>query len=187
MEIYCSPWILLPCPSWIIFYQYCLRDHQKLQTKAKCLINMCGMKKQASLHRWDCWHCIGCNTDPPIHIHKVIPPEVWKAFNVGINAWHITSVLYSNGDKTTWLSPFSWRLFLIHIKVYEMWPVCYCYWFNWRNYIDAPTAMLYHWNMIQSHDEQNHRELILTPLLFTSYDNYLQSSKSFQVGLKFVC
>ena len=39
--------------------------------------------------------------------------------------------------------------------------------------LHAPTAMLYHWNMIQFHDEQNHRESIMTPLLFTSYDNYL--------------
>jgi hypothetical protein len=39
--------------------------------------------------------------------------------------------------------------------------------------LHAPTAMLYHWNMIQFHDKQNHRELMLTPLLFTSYDNYL--------------
>jgi hypothetical protein len=39
--------------------------------------------------------------------------------------------------------------------------------------LHAPTAMLYHWNMIQSHDEKNHRELMLMPLLFTSYDNYL--------------
>jgi hypothetical protein len=53
--------------------------------------------------------------------------------------------------------------------------------------LHAPTAMLYHWDMIQSHDKQNHRELMLTPLLFTSYDNYLQSSKSFQEGLKFGC
>ncbi len=43
--------------------------------------------------------------------------------------------------------------------------------------------MLYHCNMIQSHDEQNHRESMLIPLLFTSYDNYLRSSKSFQEGL----
>ncbi len=43
--------------------------------------------------------------------------------------------------------------------------------------LHAPTAMLYHWNMIQFHDEQNHRESMLMPLLFTSYDNYLQSSK----------
>jgi hypothetical protein len=28
---------------------------------------------------------------------------------------------------------------------------------------------------------------MLTPLLFMPHDNYLQSSKSFQVGLKFVC
>jgi hypothetical protein len=36
--------------------------------------------------------------------------------------------------------------------------------------LHTPTAMLYHWNMIQSHDKQNHRELMLMPLLFTSYD-----------------
>ncbi len=35
--------------------------------------------------------------------------------------------------------------------------------------LDAPTAKLYHWNMIQSHDEQNHREPMLMPLLFTSH------------------
>jgi hypothetical protein len=40
--------------------------------------------------------------------------------------------------------------------------------------------------MIQSHDKKNHRELMLMPLLFTSYDNYLQSSKSFQVGLNWM-
>jgi hypothetical protein len=44
--------------------------------------------------------------------------------------------------------------------------------------IHAPTAMLYLWNM-QFHDGKNHRESMLMPLLFTSYDNYLQSSKSF--------
>jgi hypothetical protein len=41
--------------------------------------------------------------------------------------------------------------------------------------LHAPTAMLYHWNMIQVHDKQNHRELMLMPLLFTPYDNYLGS------------
>ncbi len=44
----------------------------------------------------------------------------------------------------------------------------------------APAAMLYHWNMIETNDEQIHRELILMPLLFASYENYLQLSKSFQ-------
>jgi hypothetical protein len=53
--------------------------------------------------------------------------------------------------------------------------------------LHAPTATLHHWNMIQSHDKQNHRELMLVPLLFTSYVNYLRSSKSFQKGLKFGC
>jgi hypothetical protein len=52
--------------------------------------------------------------------------------------------------------------------------------------LHAPTAMSYHWNMIQSHDKQNHRESMLMPLLFTTYDNYLQSLKSFQVGLNWM-
>jgi hypothetical protein len=46
----------------------------------------------------------------------------------------------------------------------------------------APTAMLYHWNMIEPHDEQIHRESMLMPLLFASYENYVRSSKSFQDG-----
>jgi hypothetical protein len=46
--------------------------------------------------------------------------------------------------------------------------------------------MLYHWNMIQTHDEQNDRESMLIPLLFTSYDNYLRSLKSFQEGLNWM-
>ncbi len=46
----------------------------------------------------------------------------------------------------------------------------------------APAAMLYHWNMIESNDEQMHRELMLMPLLFASYENYVRSSKSFQEG-----
>ncbi len=52
--------------------------------------------------------------------------------------------------------------------------------------LHAPTAMLYHWNIIQFHNEQNYGELILTPLLFTSYENYLRSSKSFQVSLNWI-
>ncbi len=90
-------------------------------------------KNQALPHWWDSWHCIVCNTDSFIHIHKFIPQEVWKAFNVGINAWNITAVLYSNRDRTRWLSPFPWRLFLIHLKVYEMSPAYYSSWFNWRH------------------------------------------------------
>jgi hypothetical protein len=55
-----------------------------------------------------------------------------------------------------------------------------------RTLLHATTAMLYHLNMIQFHDEQNHRESMLTRLLFTSYDNYLLSSKSFQVHLNWI-
>jgi hypothetical protein len=46
--------------------------------------------------------------------------------------------------------------------------------------------MLYHWNMIESHEEQNHRETMLMPLLLTSFDNYIQSSKSFLEGLNWM-
>jgi hypothetical protein len=52
--------------------------------------------------------------------------------------------------------------------------------------LHAPTAMLYHRNMIESHEEQNHRESMLMPLLFTSYDNYIRPSKSFQEGLNWM-
>ncbi len=55
-----------------------------------------------------------------------------------------------------------------------------------RTLLHAPTPMLYHWNMIQFHDKQNHRESMLMPLLFTSYDNHLRSSKSFQVHLNWI-
>ncbi len=37
----------------------------------------------------------------------------------------------------------------------------------------APAAMLYHWKMIEPHDEQIHRESMLMPLLFASYENYV--------------
>ncbi len=50
----------------------------------------------------------------------------------------------------------------------------------------AAAAMLYHWNTIQSHEDQEDKELMLMPLLFIFYDNYLQSSKSFQVSLNWM-
>jgi hypothetical protein len=34
--------------------------------------------------------------------------------------------------------------------------------------------------MIESHEEHSHKELMLMPLLFISYENYIRSSKSFQ-------
>ncbi len=37
----------------------------------------------------------------------------------------------------------------------------------------APTTILCHWNMVEPHDEQIHRESMLMPLLFTSYENYV--------------
>ncbi len=52
--------------------------------------------------------------------------------------------------------------------------------------LHAPTAMIYHLNMIESHEEQIHRELMLMPLLFTSFDSYIRSSNSFQEGLNWM-
>ncbi len=50
----------------------------------------------------------------------------------------------------------------------------------------APPAMLYHWNMIEPHDEQIHRESMLMPLHFVFYENFVQLSKSFQEGLNWM-
>jgi hypothetical protein len=49
-------------------------------------------------------------------------------------------------------------------------------------YTMHPSAMLYHWNMIEPHDERIHRESMFMPFLFPSYENYEQSSKSLQEG-----
>jgi hypothetical protein len=40
--------------------------------------------------------------------------------------------------------------------------------------------------MIEPNDEQMHRESMLMPLLFAAYENYVQSSKSFQEGLNWM-
>ncbi len=122
-----------------------------------------------------------CNTDSPIHIHKIIPTEVWKAFNVGINAWNITAVLHSKTQSD------EFHLFDGDFSTYTLW----CKRCGQRvtlhgsigeTLFHAPTAMLYHWNMIEPHDEHIHRESMLIPLLFTSCENYVGSSKSFQEG-----
>ncbi len=42
--------------------------------------------------------------------------------------------------------------------------------------------MLYHKNLVEPHDEQIHRESMLIPFIFASYENYVWSSKSFQEG-----
>jgi hypothetical protein len=55
-----------------------------------------------------------------------------------------------------------------------------------ENLYHAPAAILHHWNMIEPHDDQIYRELILMPLLFASYDNYVCSSKSFYEGWNWI-
>jgi hypothetical protein len=40
--------------------------------------------------------------------------------------------------------------------------------------------------MIEPNDEQMHRESMLMPLLFTTHENYVLSSKSFQEGLNWM-
>ncbi len=37
----------------------------------------------------------------------------------------------------------------------------------------AHAAMLYHWNIIEPNNEQMHRESMLMPLLFATYENYV--------------
>ncbi len=57
---------------------------------------------------------------------------------------------------------------------------------NRETLFHAPAAMLYLWNMIEPHDKQIHRESMVMPLVFTSYENYVRSSKSFQEGLNWM-
>jgi hypothetical protein len=40
--------------------------------------------------------------------------------------------------------------------------------------------------MIEPHDEQIHRELMLMPLLFASHENHVRSSNSFFEGWKWM-
>jgi hypothetical protein len=46
--------------------------------------------------------------------------------------------------------------------------------------IHAPLAMLHHWDMIQLNEDMNVNEMNSMPLLFTSYESYIGSTKSFQ-------
>ncbi len=135
MEIYLSPWILLPHPSWIIF----------LLTLPERLSETANEDEEFDQHFWNekrKRHLINeivdialSETQIPYPYSQIYSTKVSKAFNVRINAWNITAALYSNGDRTSWLSSFSWRFFLIHLKEYEMSQACYCCWFNWRNSI----------------------------------------------------
>jgi hypothetical protein len=82
---------------------------------------------------------------------------------------------------------FFWRSFHIHATV--CWICCQhvtCHGSIGETLLHAPIAMLYHWNMIEPHNEQIHRESMLMPLVFTSYENYLQSSKSFKEDLNWM-
>ncbi len=133
-------------------------------------------KKQESLHQIDSGHCIEYNTDSPINIYKFIPPEVWEAFNIGINAWNITAALYSIRDRTNWLSPFPGDFSTYSLRYIRCGQHVTYAGLMGETLSHAPTAPLYHWNMIKSHDKQKHSESMLMPLLFTSYDNYLWSS-----------
>ncbi len=63
-----------------------------------------------------------------------------------------------------------------------MWPACTLHGSIGETLFHASTAMLYHQNMIEPHDEQIHRESVLMPLLFACHENYVRSSKSFQEG-----
>jgi hypothetical protein len=40
-----------------------------------------------------------------------------------------------------------------------------------ENLSHSPAAMLYHWNIIQSHDNQNDRKSMMMAFLFTTYEN----------------
>ncbi len=136
--------------------------------------------KQRSLHWWDIWHCIVCNTDSPIHIHKFIPPEVWKAMLESTLA--ILQQFYIQVEtQSDEFHLFAWDLSTYTLRCKRCGQHITLHGSIGEISYHAPTAMLYHWNMIEPHDEQIHRELMLMPL-FAPYKNYVQSSRSYQEG-----
>ncbi len=139
MEIYLSPWILLSLPSLIIFYQHCLRDYQKLQTKMKSLIN-----ENEKCKYWQ--YCF---------INEIVAFEL-SATHIPLSIF--TNLFHKRFEKHSMLESMleilqqfyiqmeidsNWRFFLIHLKVCEMLHACYCCWFNWKNSITCT-----HWNVI---------------------------------------
>jgi hypothetical protein len=72
--------------------------------------------------------------------------------------------------------PHEFSIYPGDISTYTLWCIRYGQPVNLAGSIGetllhAPTAMLHHWNMIQSLDKQIHKESMLMPLLFTSFDS----------------
>ncbi len=186
MEIYLSPWILLLLPSWIIFYKHCLRAYQKLQ-KRQSFDQYVWYEK--SKHRLinEVVDIALFATQIPLFIftnyfhkgfenHSMLESmlEILQQFYILMETEPHDFLLFP-GDS-----------FLYTLRCMRCRQPVTLYGSIGKTLLHAPTAMLYHWNMIQFHDKQNHRELMLTPLLFTSYDNYSRSSKSFQLSLNWI-
>ncbi len=187
MEIYLPPWIFLPLPGWMIICQDYMRVCQKLQTKD---IFDQQMLHQISKHKFieDIGDIVLFATQILLSIftnlfhqrfynHSMLEStlEILQQFYIQMESEpHEMSVC--PGD----LSTYTLRCIRCGQPVTLAGSI-------WETLFHAPAAMLYHWSMIQSHDNQNDRKsIMLMPLLFTSYDNYLRSSKSFQESLNWI-
>ncbi len=128
--------ILLPLPSCIIFYQNCLRDYQELQTKATCLINMCGMKKVSKAFIDEIVDIALDETQIPLSIFTNLFHQRFEKHSMLESMLEILQQFYIQMETEPHdFLLFPWRFFLIHLKVYEMLPACYSCWLNWRNSI----------------------------------------------------
>jgi hypothetical protein len=141
------------------FYQHCLKDYQKLQTKAKRLINMCGMRKSKHHFIEEIVDIALDATQIPLSIFTNLFQQRFKKHLMLESTLEILQQFYIQMET----EPHDFLLFPGDSSIYTLRCMRCHQPVNLVGSIgeavfDAPTAMLYHWNMIQSHDEQNHRE-----------------------------
>ncbi len=192
MEIYLSSWILLPLPSWIIFFNIVWQTIRNCKWRWSVWSTRVEWKKQELHHQWDNWHCkiIDISLDAtqiPLSIFTNLFHKRFEKHSLLESMLEILQQFYIQMETELHdflLFPGDYSLCTLRCMRCGQ-PVT-LYGSIGQTLLHAPTATLYHLDMIQFHDKQNHRELMLMPLLFTSYDNYLRSSKSFWVHLNWI-
>ncbi len=186
MEIYLPLWILLPLPGWISICQVYKRVCQKLQTMAIFLINICWRKNKQ--HFLDEIACIALfATQIPLSIFTNLFKQRFEKHPMLESMLEILQQFYIQMETQS----AEFHLFAGDLSTYTL--RCkrcgQCVTHNGSigdTLFHVPPAMFYHWNMIEPNDEQIHRESMLMPLLFASYDNYVWSSNSFFEGWNWV-
>ncbi len=173
MEIYFPPWILLPLPSWIIICQDCLREVRNANKGEICDQHL--LYEQSKDHFIDDIVDIALfATQIPLSIftnlfhqrfqkHPMLEStlEILQQFYIQVETQSDEFHLFG-GDLSTYMLRCKrcGQCVTLHGSIGE-------------TLYHVPAAMLYYWKIIEPHDEQIHRQLMLMPLLCASYDNLL--------------